>query len=281
MKNTILLWAFFSAVGLASDSEDYMSLQYDYFNFTGSKQKDYGNRGTIHVKGIHEDKTFQIAYEKTITETYKPPMTNNLNVDKVMVRYDHKVFDLGQYDLGLITVRDNIVPTDGGIVVYAGYQYRIRSQFTLEGRFYYGYYPIMRTYQFDASLKWHQTFGALDTRVIGIVKDIIVDDCQDGFCAKAEPNYLSAGLKIKLDYEEYFLHGAAFVGKRVFAVMMEGFMLQHHAMEFDRTYMVGIGKRFKDIELKLKYTFQRAEELPLNNSGIDIDAVSLRAKYFF
>ena len=58
-------------------------------------------------------------------------------------------------------------------------------------------------------------------------------------------------------------------------------MLQHHAMEFDRTYMAGIGKRFDDIELKVRYVHQRAKELPLNNSGVDVDAMSLRVAYFF
>ncbi len=140
----------------------------------------------------------------------------------------------------------------------------------------------MKTYQFDAALKLHKKFGDLDTRINVVVRDIVVDECSgDKFCADAEPNYVTAGLKMKLDYEGYFLHGAGFVGKRVFAVMMEGFGLQHHAMEFDRTYMAGIGKKFDAVELKLKYTYQRATELPLNNSGVTIDAVSLRAKYLF
>ena len=63
--------------------------------------------------------------------------------------------------------------------------------------------------------------------------------------------------------------------------MTEGFGLQHHAMEFDRTYMAGIGKRFDDVELKVRYSYQRAKELPLNNSGVTIDAVSLKVKYFY
>lgn len=281
MKKRVMLWALFGAISQAANSGDYVSLQYDYFNFTDSKQKDYGNRGTLHVKGTHEDKSLQIAYEKSITETYKPPLTKNLDVGKIMVRYDQKVFGTGRYVLGLITVKDNIVPTDGGKVVYAGYQHKISPAMAVEGTFYYGHYPIMKTYQVDGSLKWHQTFGELDASVAGTVIDIVVDECSDLFCAKAKPNYLSAGLKVKLDYKGYLLHGAAFAGKRAFAVMMEGFSLQHHAMEFDRTYMAGIGKRFNDVELKLKYTSQRAKELPLNNSGVTVDALSLRVKYFF
>jgi len=276
-----MMWAFLCVAAQASGAEDYVSLQYDYFNFTNSKQKDYGNRATLHVKASHEDKSLQIAYEKTITETYKPPLRENLNVDKVMARYDQKVFDRDRYDLGLIMVRDNIVPTDGGKVFYAGYHHQFTPLIAVDGRLHYGHYDIMRTYQVDLALKLHKKFGTLDTRVIGVLKDIVVDECSDVFCANAEPNYLTAGIKAKLNYEGYFLHGAAFVGKRVFAVMMEGFQLQHHAMEFDRTYMVGAGKKFEDVELKVRYTYQRAKELPLNNSGVTIDAVSLKVKYLF
>ena len=280
MKKVLLLW-FLGLLTHASGAGDYVSLQYDYFNFTNSKQKDYGNRATVHVKGSHEDKSLQIAYEKTITETYQPPLSENLNVDKIMAKYTQKVFDRDRYDLGFIMLRDNIVPTDGGKVFYAGYYHQFTPLVAVDGHLYYGHYDIMKTYQFDLALKLHKKFGALDTRVIGMVKDIVVDECSDVFCANAEPNYLTAGIKAKLDYKGYFLHGAAFIGKRVFAVMMEGFQLQHHAMEFDRTYMVGVGKKFEDVELKVRYTYQRAKELPLNNSGVTIDAVSLRVKYLF
>ncbi len=281
MKKALLLLAFLGVISQASGAEDYVSLQYDYFNFTHSKQKDYGNRATLHAKVAGEGKSLQVAYEKTITETYKPPLPENLNVDKLFVRYDQKVFESDRYDLGLIMVRDNLVATDGGKIFYGGYLHRFTPLMALEGDFYYGYYDIMKTYQFDVALKLRKKFGDLDTRLNVVVKDIVVDACSDKFCANAEPNYLTAGLKAKLDYEGYFLHGAGFVGKRVFAVMLEGFGLQHHAMEFDRTYMAGVGKRFEDVELKLRYTYQRARELPLNNSGVTIDAVSLRVKYLY
>jgi len=281
MKKALPLWAFLGVIAQASGAEDYVSLQYDYFNFTHSKQKDFGSRATLRAKGSHEDKSLQIAYEKTLTETYKPPMSRDLKVDKLFARYDQKVFNADRYDLGVIMVKDNIVPTDGGKLLYGGYLHRFTPLLAIEGDFYYGYYDIMKTYQFDVTMKLHKKFGELDTRAIVVLKDIVVDECSDGFCANAEPNYLTAGLKVKLDYEGYFLHGAGFIGKRVFAVMMEGFALQHHAMEFDRTYMAGLGKRFDNVELKLRYTYQRATELPMNNSGVTIDAMTFRAKYFF
>ncbi len=281
MKKVLFIWVFLGVVTQVANAKDYVSLQYDYFDFSHSKQKDYGNRATARAKVSNEGVNLQVAYQKTLTETYKPPLSENLNVDKLFVRYEQKVFTTDRYDLGLIMLKDNLVSTDGGKLFYAGYIHHFTPLVALEGDLYYGYYDIMKTYQFDVALKLHKKFGALDTRVIAVAKEIVVDACSNGFCANAEPNYLSAGLKVKLDYESYFLHGAGFTGKRVFAVMMEGFRLQHHAMEFDRTYMLGLGKRFDDIELKLKYTYQRAKELPMNNGGVTIDAVTLRAKYYY
>jgi hypothetical protein len=281
MKKIALLVCFFCALAQASESGDFVRFQYDYLNFTNSKQKDYGSRGTLHLKSSFDDKTLQLAYEKTITETYKPPLKSNLNVDKLIARYDQKLFDHGRYNLGLIMVKDNLVPTDGGKVFNLGYMHRLTPDAALEGNIYYGHYDIMKTYQFDAALKLHKKIGSVDTLLVGLLKDIVVDECSDVFCANAKSNYLTAGVKVKLDYNGYFLHAGGFYGKRAFAVMMEGFMLQHHAMEFDRTYMAGIGKRFEDIELKVRYVHQRAKELPLNNSGVDVDAMSLRVAYFF
>lgn len=280
-KKIALLVYFFCAFAQASESGDFVRLQYDYLNFTDSRQKDYGSRGTLHLKSGFDGKTLQLAYEKTVTETYKPPLKENLNVDKLIARYDQKLFERGRYNAGLILVNDNLVPTDGGKVFNLGYSHKLTPDIALEGNIYYGYYDIMKTYQFDAALKLHREIGAVDTAVIGTLKDIVVDECSDVFCANAEPNYLTAGIKVKLDYKGYFLHAGGFYGKRVFAVMMDGFGLQHHAMEFDRTYMAGIGKRFEAIELKLRYVHQRAKELPLSNSGVDVDTMSLRVAYFF
>jgi len=55
--------------------------------------------------------------------------------------------------------------------------------------------------------------------------------------------------------------------------MNDGFKLQHHAMEFDRTYAIGVGKSISDFILRVQYIYQRAEELPMQNNNVEIDNI--------
>ena len=64
--------------------------------------------------------------------------------------------------------------------------------------------------------------------------------------------------------------------------MNDGFKVQHHAMEFDRTYAVGIGKNISDFVVRLKYVYLRATELPLNNNEkVDVSTTRLIVNYKF
>ncbi len=281
MREILLLWILLSTLVQASGSDDHISLRYDYFDFSGSKQKDEGHRGTIHLQASQDKNRIQLAYEKSLTQTYQPPLREDLKVDKVMVRFDHKISKKEKFNLGFIMVKDNIVATDGGKVFNLGYCHKTAPGIALSGDLYYGRYDIMKTYQLDLAVKLYKDLGAFDARVNIVAKNILIDECSDAFCAKADEHYFTAGIKAKLEHQEFFLHGAAFFGKRVFAIMMDGFALQHHAMEFDQTYIVGVGKRFDDVELKLVYAHQRAKELPVDNSGVEVDSGSLKVTYYF
>ncbi len=63
--------------------------------------------------------------------------------------------------------------------------------------------------------------------------------------------------------------------------MDDGFKIQHHAMEFDRTYAIGVGKNISHFVLRFQYIYQRATELPLNNKNVEIDIMRLVANYKF
>ena len=265
----------------ASTNENFTYLQYDNYTFNNSKQKSDGARVTIHSKFSIDSKTLEVAYEKTNTKTYKPPLKSDLDVDKIYLKYQQKVFKTHKFHLGFITLKDNIVPTDGGKVFSFGYLFPVHKDIFFDTNYYYGSYNIMNTQELDISIHYKKAFGNLHTHIITQSKNIYIYDCNDQFCKNTDNAYNSAMLKIKLDYNEYLLHGAAFFGKRVFAVMMDGFLLQHHAMEFSKTYMLGVGKRFDNFELKMKYAYQEAKELPINNDNVEINALSLRMKYFY
>ena len=50
--------------------------------------------------------------------------------------------------------------------------------------------------------------------------------------------------------------------------MNDRFKLQHHAMEFDRTYAAGVGKDIGKAVLRLQYIYQRAEDIPMKNKDV-------------
>ena len=63
--------------------------------------------------------------------------------------------------------------------------------------------------------------------------------------------------------------------------MSEGFKVQHHAMEINRTYALSIGKTISNIVLRVQYIYQRAEELPAQNKDVEIKNIRFIANYKF
>ncbi len=72
-----------------------------------------------------------------------------------------------------------------------------------------------------------------------------------------------------------------FVGKRTFSVMHDGFGVQHHAMEFDRTVMFALGKKVAGADITLKYLSMRATELAISNPDVTVKSVILSVGYRF
>jgi len=63
--------------------------------------------------------------------------------------------------------------------------------------------------------------------------------------------------------------------------MDNGFKIQHHAMEFDRTYSVGVGKNISDFVMRFIYVYQRATELPPQNKNVEVETLRLLLNYKF
>ena len=58
-----------------------------------------------------------------------------------------------------------------------------------------------------------------------------------------------------------------------------GLKVQHHAMEFNKTYMVGIGKHFGDLDITARYTYQEATEIPIHNENVKAENFILQVGY--
>ena len=101
------------------------------------------------------------------------------------------------------------------------------------------------------------------------------------FSKNADKDYFTTALKLHAHYKTYHFGMGTYIGKRVFAVMMDGFKIQHHAMEFDRTYAIGAGKTFDDFTLRVQYVEQRATELPYKRENVKVQNIRVMANYKF
>ena len=129
----------------------------------------------------------------------------------------------------------------------------------------------MKTCQVDARMVYRHAFGRIKSRSAIIAKQINIHECESGaICSNAKNSYFTPGLMQSLSYEGYYAQVGAFFGKRVFAVMHDGFRVQHHAMEFNKTMMAAVGKKFGPFDLMFRYVYLEAEELPMKNSGVEV-----------
>ncbi len=248
-----------------------ITAQYEIRDFKNSKQKIEGTSKSVTLEHNLNTHTFKAAYERTDTDTKQPPLPEDLKIKKLFARYSYQIDPKLELHGGFITIDDNLASTDGGKIYSLGIDYRISKPFSFDMTGYYGDYDIMKTCQIDAKLIYRHSFGRLKSTTILIAKQINIDECQPGeICANAKSSYFTPGFKQAVMYEGYYLRFGAFFGKRVFAVMHDGFKVQHHAMEFDKTMMAAIGKKFGTFDLMFKYVYQEAEELPINNPGVEV-----------
>ncbi len=259
----------------------FVEIKFEHLDFKESKQKTAGNRATITLQHQIDKHCLKGAYEVAQTHTKQPPLTEDLRVNKLYLLYTYHLSEQHLFNVGYITLQDNLVPTDGAKVYSLGYTYELTKTNNMNVTAYYSHYDIFDAYQTDLRYQQNNYINGLMISFILEGKYINIHDCQSPFCANAEKDYFTPGIRLKAIKNGYFLHGGAYFGKRAFAVMNDGFMLQHHAMEFSQTYMIGIGKRWKDFAVKFRYLSQKAEELPLKNSGVGVNNIAGAVMYYF
>jgi len=241
-------------------------------------KKDQGKVYGLALDYKTSDALYQIAYEKTNTDTFQPPLTQDLHVNKYYLKYTRMLDDKQSFSVSYATIDDNLMKeTDGGDIYGVGYKY---GAFGLTQ--YLSNYDHFNVYQTDVKYKFKKAFGDFKTSAIVLGKYIHLQDRESNpFSANAKENYFTPGVKLHVHYHDYHMAVGAFFGKRVFAVMHDGFKVQHHAMEFNETYMVGFGKHFGDVDLNLKYVYQNASEIPINNDNVKVQNVGLVLRYHF
>ncbi len=255
-----------------------MKLSYENLSFDNSMTKEQGKVYGVALKHQTEGALYQIAYEKTNTNTFQPPLPEDLHVNKYYLKYTHILDDRQAFSVSYATIDDNLMKeTDGGHIYGLGYKYGAFA-FTQ----YLSDYKHFNVYQTDVKYRFKKAFGEIHTSATLLGKYIHLQDREsNAFSANAKENYFTPGVKLHAHYHDYHMAIGAFFGKRVFAVMHDGFKVQHHAMEFNETYMFGFGKHFGDVDLNLKYVYQKATELPKENDNVKVQNVGLVLRYHF
>jgi len=278
MKNThyICILTLLSTLGYAEGINTQVT--YEHLNFDHSKKKDEGNRYGLKFSYRSGDDLYQAAYEKTNTDTFQPPLTQNLHVNKYYLKYTHQLENKQGFSLSYATIDDNLMKqTDGGNIYGIGYN---NAGFGVTQ--YLSDYKHFNVYQTDLKYTYKRSFGEIDTSAAVIGKYIHLQDRESNpFSRNAKENYFTPGIKLHMHYYEYHAGIGAFFGKRIFAVMDNGFRVQHHAMEFNKTYMVGAGKHFGKFDAAVKYIYQEATEVPIMNSGVTVQNIRVELKYHF
>ena len=258
--------------------QDKLTLKYEQLDFENSKKKDNGKRkgiGLSHKDGANQ---YELLYEKTDTKTFQPPLKKDLKVDKYYFKYTRKLADKQALAISYATIDDNIMKeTDAGNIYGLGYKYK-----NIAITQYISDYKNFNVYQTDLNYGYKKEYGALEFHGKLMGKYIHLQERKsNGFSKNAKEDYTTIGAKLHIHYNDYHFGVATFVGDRVFAVMHDGFKVQHHAMAFNKTYKCGIGKHFDWGDIKLQYIYQEATEIPINNKDVKVDNVILEVGYKF
>ncbi len=280
----ILLLMLISSYLLAETVHSSLSTYYESKKFSNSTQKEdgvvYGVGADIHYK----NSKYKLAYEHGDTNTKQPPLKEDLKFDKLFLKYAYEFNEDFEANINYINIlNDNIAITDNGAGYGLGLTYNFNKALSTNFTQFYTDYRDFNVYQSDFKINYKIKINVFKIKVSSITKYIDIDEKHtNGFTKYAKGDYLTTGLKVHMHYTSYHFGAGAYFGKRAFAIMNDGFKIQHHAMEFDRTYALGAGKSMGDFVLRFQYVYQRAIELPAqNNKDVKISNLRVIANYKF
>ena len=258
-----------------------VSTYYETKNYTNSKQKTDASVYAVGADIHYKDTEYKFLYEDATATTKKPPLPEDLETQKIFLRYIHS-FDNLTLNLNYINVlHDNLAITNHGQGYGFGLGYKVKK---LQGNFtqFYTHYDDFNVYQSDLKLDYKMKVNDVKLKLTSITKYIKIDEKNTNSLTKnAKDAYLASGINIGAKYKNYTAGAGAYFGKRTFAIMNEGFKVQHHAMEFDRTYAVGFGVDMSGLVLRAQYVYQRATELAQLNENVEVDIVRFIINYKF
>ena len=283
MKKIFLLLILCSQLALADTTHSSVSTYVEAKDYSGSVQK---NDAVVYGLGVdvnYKNSTYKLSYESATADTKQPPLKKDLNYQKVFLKQGYELSDSFEFNINYINVlHDNTAITDGGKVYGTGLTYRLNKKLSTNFTQFYSDYDDFDVYQSDLSVNSRTNIYGVKLGISLITKYIDIDEeTRNSFTKNADNSYFTSGLKLDSHYKTYHFGAGAYFGKRAFAVMNDGFKVQHHAMEFDRTYAVGVGKSIGDFVVRMQYIYQRAKEMPANNDNVRVQVFRFIANYKF
>jgi len=260
-----------------------ISTYYENKTFSNSVQKDdgvvYGIGADVHYKSS----AFKATYEYGDTNTKQPPLAEDLKTQKAFLRYGYEFNDKVAFNVNYINIiEDNIAITDGGVSYGLGLTLKPVKELRVNFTQFYTIYENFDVYQSDLRFDYKFKLDNFKFKISSLTKYITIDEKSiNSFTKNADKDYLTSGVFLHGHYSGFHMGMAAYYGKRIFAIMDDGFKIQHHAMEFDRTYAIGVGKDLEDFVLRLQYIYQRAEEIPMRNENVEVSNVRVVLNYKF
>jgi len=256
------------------------STYYENKTFKNSVQKERANVYGVDADIHHSNSEYKLRYEYGKTDTIRPRLSEDLRIQKLFLRYGYDINNF-QININYINIlSDNIAITNHGKTFGAGVSYNFNKQLAVNFTQYYTTYRDFDVLQSDFKFVYKMKYDALKIKIASISKYININEkYKNGFTKNAQDDYLTTGLRLHFLYDTYHLGMGAYLGKRAFAIMSDGFKIQHHAMEFDRTYAIGIGKDISNFVIRAQYIYQRATEMPSKNENVEVRNLRLILNY--
>ena len=281
MKKILLTSAFLTSCLLANSE---ISTNYTYKDYENSKTKTQGK--TLDYRFLHNFENSQIVinYEDSLTkrenEITKAKMTS-LEVEKLSTKYLYNAREDLSFKTSFLNIEDNLAPTDNGKIYGLGFIKSINNSNEIKLDTYLSDYDDFNVNQYD--LTFVKKFKFNDINFMGQtgIKYIDINGSKYGNYILKDNYYTSYFFNLNANYNG-FIFGLGFInGDRLFAVQEDGLKVEHHALEQNKTYMVSLGKKFKNIDLISRYIYTNSNELPENRNDVNSQFVSLGLNYNF
>lgn len=273
----IVVLSFIASSVLFAQSD--LKLSYVVTDYDNSKTK---IDGTGYEVGLSHDfgvGVLGFGYEDSAVDRIGTNPT--LEVQKVNLNYSHKLSKELGAKVSYLKIDDNIAPTDDGKVYGFGVGYAIAEGFALTTDLYKSDYKQFNVSQVDITLAKNFMMGDIKSKAIVGVKKIDIDGDKYNAYTFKDKDYTTSLVALSTNYNGYTANIGTMFGKRLFAVLENGAKVQHHAVEQDKTYFVGFGKKIGNFDVMAKYSYQNGIELPENRKDVDTKTSSVTLTYKF